>query len=196
MNEALWYLGRGTGVVTLVLLSLSVALGILTRSGRPLPGLPSFAVQTVHRNAGLLAVLMMLLHMVGLLFDEYAQLRMADLVIPFGAGYRPLWMGLGTLAADLTLVIVVSSMLRHRIGPAAWRALHWLTYASWPLAVGHGLGTGSDAGTIWFTLVTGVCVLSVVVALGWRVRRSFDPDWSSTPVVPVAAPRTGVEALR
>ena len=95
MSNALWYLGRGTGVSALVLLTLVMILGIVVRSGRPLPGLPRFAVGTIHRTTSLSAVAFMALHITTLFFDPYAQLRIVDLVFPFIGKYRPFWQGMG-----------------------------------------------------------------------------------------------------
>jgi sulfoxide reductase heme-binding subunit YedZ len=173
MSEALWYLGRGTGLVSLVLLTIVVALGIAGRSGRPLPGLPRFAVTLVHRNAALLAVSLLAVHVTTLLFDPYAQLTAVDLVLPFLGSYEPFWLGLGTLAMDVLIALVATSLLRHRIGARAWRAVHWLAYLCWPIAVLHGVGTGTDAGTLWLRLSVGACVTVVVAAVGWRLTGTF-----------------------
>jgi sulfoxide reductase heme-binding subunit YedZ len=172
MTNALWYFGRGFGVSALVLFSLVVVLGVVTRGGRPLPGLPRFAVATLHRTASLAAVLFLGLHVVTLLLDPFAQLHLTDVVLPFLASYRPLWQGLGTLAFDLTVVLVVSSLLRHRLGLRAWRAVHWAAYACWPFAVGHAVGIGTDRHTGWLLGVVAGCVLLVAGAVGWRVSGS------------------------
>jgi methionine sulfoxide reductase heme-binding subunit len=173
VTDALWYLGRGTGVVSLVLLTVVVALGIASRSGRPMLGLPRFAVTAVHRNAGLLAVTLLAVHVLTLLADPYAQLKLVDLVVPFVGTYRPLWLGLGTLAFDLLLALVATSLLRQRLGPRAWRAVHWLAYAAWPVALLHGLGTGTDAGQIWLWATTACCAALVLSAVGWRISETF-----------------------
>lgn len=173
MTTALWYAGRGTGLVSLVLFSLVVVLGIATRSGRPLAGLPRFGITELHRNVSLTAVVFLLIHIGTLLFDPYAQLRLVDVVVPFTGAYRPLWQGLGTVAFDLVLAIVVTSLLRHRIGQRVWRAVHWLAYVLWPVAMLHGLGNGTDAGTGWLRLTAGACALAVAVALAWRVSTGF-----------------------
>ncbi|XVU23741.1 ferric reductase-like transmembrane domain-containing protein [Actinoplanes sp. CA-054009] len=173
MTDALWYFARGSGVVSLVLLTVVVALGIGARSGRTAFNLPRFAVSLLHRNAALLAVVFLVLHVVSLLFDPYAQLRLFDLVLPFVGNYRPLWQGLGTLGLDLMIAIVVTSLLRHRIGARAWRAVHWLAYLCWPVALMHGLGTGSDNGTVWLWAISLVCVAVVLAAVIWRLTPSF-----------------------
>jgi sulfoxide reductase heme-binding subunit YedZ len=173
MTDALWYLGRGTGVVSLVLLSLVVVLGIATRSGRPLAGMPRFAIGALHRNASLLAVLLLGIHVGTMLADPYAQLRLVDLVVPFAGRYRPLWLGLGTVGLDLIAALVATSLVRHRLGQRSWRAVHRLAYLCWPVAVLHCLGTGTDAGQGWLRGVVVVCVGAVVGCAGWRISESF-----------------------
>ena len=185
MNEALWYTGRGAGLVTLVLLTVVVVLGVASRAGRPLPGLPRFTTPVLHRNASLLAVVLLGVHVGSLLFDPYAQLRLVDLMLPFAGAHRPLWLGLGTLAFDLVVALVITSLLRSRLGATAWRRIHWAAYAAWPLAVLHGLGTGTDAGTAWLRAVTAVCVLTVAMAGAYRLLL---PDPATGPLGPPAPP--------
>ena len=179
LTTASWYLARGSGVTALVLFSLVVALGIITRSARPVPGVPRFAVAALHSSAALLATVFLGVHLVTLLLDPYAQLRLLDLVVPVAGAYRPLWLGLGTLALDLILAIGVTSLLRARLGARVWKAVHLSAYALWPLAVLHGLGTGSDVGTTWLRATTLACVTGVLAAVAWR-RAAADPRSSWT----------------
>lgn len=173
MNEALWALGRGTGVVALVVLTLAVVLGVLSRSGRSLAGLGRFGLNEVHRTAALTGVGLIAVHVTSLLLDPYAQLRVVDLVVPFLGSYRPLWLGLGTLAVDLLAVVTAVSLLRARVGPRVFRAVHWLTYALWPVALLHGLGNGTDAGTLWMDCVAVACSAAVAMAVSWRLLPSY-----------------------
>jgi sulfoxide reductase heme-binding subunit YedZ len=173
MTDALWYFARGSGLMSLVLLTIVVALGIGARSGRTAFGLPRFVVSLLHRNAALMALCLIAGHVVSLFFDPYAQLRLIDLVVPFLGAYRPFWLGLGTLAFDLVLALVVTSLVRHRLGSRAWRAVHWLAYLCWPVALLHGLHTGTDGGTWWLRAAAGLCVVAVAAAAAWRVSPSF-----------------------
>lgn len=172
-SEALWALGRGTGITALGFLTISLTLGIATRSGRPLLVLPRFAVADVHRFAALAGTLLVALHLALLLADPYAQLRLVDFVVPFIGTYRPLWQGLGTLAFDLLLVVIVTSLVRHSLGPRVFRVVHWAAYALWPIALAHGLGNGTDAGHAWFVVYAGCCVLTVAAALTWRLQSNY-----------------------
>jgi sulfoxide reductase heme-binding subunit YedZ len=126
-------------------------------------------VARVHRNTALLACVLLAVHIGSLLFDPYAQLTPFDLIVPFGAAYRPLWIGLGTLALDLVGAVVVTSLLRHRLGVRTWRAVHWLTYALWPVAFLHGLFAGTDGGAVWFQAVAIASAGVVMGAVGWRL---------------------------
>lgn len=172
-SELLWAIGRGNGIVALAFLTLSVALGVASRSGRPMLALPRFAVADVHRFVALAATLLVVLHM-GLLFlDPYAKLRLVDFVVPFLGAYRPVWQGLGTVAFDLLIVLIVTSLLRHRLGLRVFRAVHWSTYLLWPIAMAHALGNGTDIGDLWFQAFAGVCALLVAVVVIWRLRSGF-----------------------
>jgi len=172
-SEALWALGRGNGIVALAFMTLSVVLGVGVRSGRPLFTLPRFGIADVHRFVALAATLLVALHM-GLLFmDPYAKLRLIDFVVPFLGAYRPLWQGLGTVAFDVLIVVIVTSLLRRRLGLRIFRAVHWTTYLLWPIAMAHSLGNGTDTGRIWFLGFAGVCALMVAVTLVWRLRANF-----------------------
>ena len=170
MSHAYWYATRATGVVSLVLLTGVVALGVAgtvrLKSGR----WPRFLVAGLHRNVTLLALVFLLGHVVTTLLDSFTPIGLRDVVVPFLASYRPIWLGLGVVAFDLVLALTVTSVLRARIGFRAWRSLHWLAYAAWPVAVAHGLGTGSDARFGWLQLLTLACVALVGIAVAWRLR--------------------------
>lgn len=168
LDSALWVLGRGMGVAAVLLLTATVVLGIVTRGGRPLRGLPRFAVQLVHRDVALAATLFVVVHVVTLLFDTEAELRLVDTVVPFAGAYRPFWLGLGTLALDLLVVLVVTALLRRVIGPRAFRLVHWAAYAMWPIAMAHAVGTGTDGTSVWFLVVAGAATAAVLAAVVWR----------------------------
>ncbi|MFI5084392.1 MAG: ferric reductase-like transmembrane domain-containing protein [Actinomycetales bacterium] len=169
----MWAFGRASGFLSLGLLTLSVLLGILNRSGRPLFGLPRFSVTLLHRNVALLAIVFLVLHVGALLLDSYARLRLADVVVPFLGGYRPFWQGLGTLAVDLLLAVVVTALLRQRIGVRAFRAVHWLSYGLWPIALAHAIGNGTNGTSGWFLALAAGAVAVVGAAAAWRLSAGF-----------------------
>jgi DMSO/TMAO reductase YedYZ heme-binding membrane subunit len=171
-TTALWYASRATGVVTMLLLTAVLLLGILVNRQGRLPGLPSFAVTGLHRNVSLLAVAFLAIHVITAIVDPYVTIRLAAAVLPFVSSYKPFWLGLGAISLDLIAALIVTSLARARMGRRAWRGIHWLAYAAWPLAVIHSLGSSSDARS---GLVLGVltgCVLAVTFALVWRLSRA------------------------
>jgi hypothetical protein len=171
-TKTLWYATRGTGVVALLLLTASVVLGTLSSARWRTVTLPRFLVGGLHRNLTLLTVAFVTAHVVTGVADHFAPIGLKDGVLPFLSPYRPVWLGLGTVAFDLILALVVTSLLRARLGFRLWRGIHWLAYASWPVALVHALGTGSDARVGWLTIVGfGSCAL-VISALLLRAMRS------------------------
>lgn len=171
-SATLWYANRATGAVCLVLFTAVVLLGIGVRLRGRLPGLPRFGTVTLHRTLSLSATAFLALHIALAVLDGYVDISPTDVLIPFVSAYQPLWLGLGTVALDLMLAVLITSLLRERIGHRTWRALHWLAYASWPVALIHGIGIGTDTGTDWMTWLTVSCVAAVAAAGGVRLAHS------------------------
>ena len=169
---AYWYLTRGSGAVALVLLTLGIVLGVMGPLGAGGGRWPRFVIAGLHRNVTLLAIAFVAVHVVTTVADGFAPIGLRDAVIPFLSPYRPLWLGLGTVAFDLLLALVATSLLRRRIGLRVWSAVHWLAYASWPVAMLHGLGTGTDARLGWMTALAAVCGTAVAGSILWRVHGS------------------------
>jgi DMSO/TMAO reductase YedYZ heme-binding membrane subunit len=163
-----WYLTRASGTVSLILLTASVVIGIAAIARLSGPGVPRFVVDGVHRTASLLAVAFLAVHIVTAVLDSFASISLVDAIIPFVGSYRPLWLGLGTVAFDLLLAVAITSLIRDRMGHATWRGIHWLAYLAWPVAVVHGLGTGSDVHQSWLQLITVACILAVLAAVVGR----------------------------
>lgn len=180
-----WYLTRGAGTVAMLLLTASVVLGIVDFSRWRTAGWPRFLTDALHRNVSMLALVMVVIHVITTVADGFAPIGLQDAIVPFLSPYRPLWLGLGALSFDLLVAVALTSALRRHVGYRAWRAVHWSAYACWPLAILHGLGTGSDASAAWMLLLTVGCLAAVLLAVGWRV--------ASAP--PTVARRLGAAAL-
>jgi methionine sulfoxide reductase heme-binding subunit len=168
-NQLLWYTTRGAGAVSLVLLSAVVVLGLLARVRFETHGWPRFLSAAVHGDLALMTLVFLLLHIVTAVVDPFTHLGLVAALVPFGSYYRTFWLGLGTIAFELLIAIVVTSLLRRHIGARVWRAIHWLAYASWPVAVLHGIGTGTDSTALWMIVIDVVCVAAVAGALIWRL---------------------------
>jgi methionine sulfoxide reductase heme-binding subunit len=170
MGHALWYTSRATGLVSLVLFTVVVVLGAANVARFATAGWPRFVISTVHRNLSLLALTFIAVHVATSIIDPYAGIGWLDAVIPFQSVYKPFWLGLGAAAGDLLVAIIVTSLLRLRIGLRWWRLVHWASYACWPLAVIHGLGTGgSDSTAGWVIVLNVACVTAVGLAVAWRL---------------------------
>jgi methionine sulfoxide reductase heme-binding subunit len=164
-----WYLTRSTGAMALLLLTFAIALGVVDVKRWSTPRWPRFVVDSLHRNVSLLAMVFLVLHILTSVLDSFASIPLIDAFVPFVGSYRPFWLGLGAVAFDLLLAVTITSLLRQRIGYASWRAIHWLTYASWPIALLHGLGTGSDVKSTWLLALSLTCVAIVAGAVLARV---------------------------
>lgn len=164
-----WYLTRGSGVVALLLLTASVVLGVLSTLRWRTDRWPRFTVAGLHRNLTLLSIVFVVVHVLTTVLDGYAPVKLQDALVPFISSYRPIWLGLGAVAFDLLLALVITSLLRARVGYKLWRGFHWLAYASWPVALVHALGTGSDARIGWMVAVglgaIGAALAAVVARL-------------------------------
>ncbi len=159
--------------MSLVLLTATVALGVANVQRARIGDMPRFVLEAVHRSAALLALSFVVVHVVTTLLDSFAPISLLDVVIPFKSAYRPVWLGLGAVAFDLLIVVVVTSLLRRRLDYRAWRTTHWLVYASWPIALVHGLGTGSDTRAHWMLLLTAACVAVVLGAVAIRISAGW-----------------------
>ena len=174
--SAYWYGTRGAGLVALLLLTASMVMGIVDLSRWQSERWPRFVVDGLHRTVSLLAVAVVAIHVLTTVADGFTPISLKDAVIPFAAPYRRLWLGLGTLAFDLLLAVTLTSILRRRLGQRAWRAVHWTAYACWPLALVHGLGSGTDTSVPWVLLLTGACLVVALIAVGWRVAAAWPAD--------------------
>ena len=168
-GPGLWYATRATGLVTLLLLTASVLLGILTAGRFARGNWPRFLSQGLHRNISLLVLAFLALHVGTTVIDTYTSIPLAAAFIPFASAYKTAWLSLGAVALDLLLALVATSLVRKRLGHRAWRRVHWLAYACWPVAVAHGLGIGTDRSTTWVIALSAACVLAVLATAAWRL---------------------------
>jgi predicted ferric reductase len=168
MMSADWYLIRSSGVVSLVLLTIVMALGIASTNRWRLGAQPRFVTPALHRSLSLLSVVFVGIHVVTTVLDPYAAVSLLAVFVPFAPAANALWIGLGAVSLDLIVALIVTSLLRRRLGYRAWRATHWLAYASWPVAFAHSVGMGSDAAAPWFRVLALGCLAMVIAASASR----------------------------
>ncbi len=171
----LWYISRSAGYVGLVLLGLIGILGIVTAGNlRNARGTKFFAPE-LHRSLSLLAIVVLGIHVGAAVADKYSFIGVKDIVIPFGSAYRPLWVGLGAVAVDLGVAVIVTSLIRIKLGYRGWKMVHWVSYPIFALSILHGLGSGTDT-SLWFSkllylVVVGSLVLAIIARLIARQDR-------------------------
>ena len=168
-GPGLWYATRATGLVTLLLLTVSVLLGILTAGRFSTHRWPRFLSQGLHRNVSLLVLVFLALHVGTTVVDTYTSIPLTAAFIPFASSYKTAWLSLGAVALDMLVALVATSLLRTRIGHRSWRRVHWLAYACWPVAVAHGLGVGTDRSATWVFVLTMGCAVAVLTVAAWRL---------------------------
>ena len=168
-GPGLWYVTRATGLVALLMLTASVLLGLLAAGRFSGERWPRFLTQGLHRNVALLVVVFLTLHVASTVLDTYTSIPLTAAFLPFTSSYKPGWLALGAVALDLLVALIVTSLVRGRLGYRTWRALHWLSYACWPVAVAHGLGIGTDKSVTWVIALTLACMACVGAAATWRI---------------------------
>jgi sulfoxide reductase heme-binding subunit YedZ len=185
---ALWYTTRASGIVALVLLTLTMVLGVATTNRARARHWPGFAVQELHRRISMLAVVFVALHVLTSILDTFVHISWLAIVIPFTSSYSRFWVGIGTVALDLMIAVLISSLLRAHMKPSTWRGLHWLAYGCWPVALAHTFGMGTDAGEHWVIGLGVLCVVSVGLALLWRLYKTGQQREALATIKPVDVP--------
>jgi predicted ferric reductase len=181
-----WDLARASGIVAFELLTIAVVLG-LTLSGRArLRYWPRFALEDVHRFAGLLTGVFVWLHVAALFIDAYMPFSLVQLIVPGASGYRPLATALGVVAAELLLALAITNHYRRRLSYRFWRRAHYLNFAVWGLALVHGIFGGTDRGAAWADVLYGSSAAVVAGMLVWRVGEGLRPP-AATPSAPSSA---------
>lgn len=192
-TEILWFIGRATGVVSLVLFTSVLVLGIASAGRSGFAGLPRVGVLRLHRSLSMTSMAFLAVHIVTTIADGYVNLNYWDVLVPFGSGFDPFWIGLAAVAVDLLIAIGITSALRRHLSMKLWRWVHLSAYAMWPLALAHGWGVaGGDGRATWLVVIDIICVAAVLTFLGYRLRPDKHPDTvarrAATRVHPLSAP--------
>jgi DMSO/TMAO reductase YedYZ heme-binding membrane subunit len=155
--------------MALVLLTITMVLGLTTTTRTRARNWPGFAQQEMHRRISMLAVVFLGIHVLTSVLDTYVNISWVSIVVPFTSHYSSFWVGVGAVSLDLMLAVFVTSLLRSRMRPGTWRAVHWLAYLSWPVALAHTYGMGTDSSEGWVIVLGVACTIAVAAALAWRV---------------------------
>jgi DMSO/TMAO reductase YedYZ heme-binding membrane subunit len=175
-DPVVWYIDRGSGLAALLLLTTAVVLGVISVVRVHSPRWPRFALAQLHRNLALLALVFGVVHVATSVADSFVPIRVADAFIPFGSHYKPFWLAMGTIGADLMLAVLVTTALRRRLGFRAWRSVHLLSYACWAMSVVHAVAIGGDArSVVWGVTIMAACIGAVGGALVQRTASTGTP---------------------
>ena len=191
-DQLLWFAARGAGIVSLLFLTGVMYLGILGALRWQTRAWPRFATTAFHRNLALLAVAFLGVHVAAAVLDPFTGLGPLAALIPFASSYRTFWLGLGVLAVELGAAVLITSLLRRRMSRRTWRAVHWLAYAAWPLALLHGVGTGTDAAAPWMVTLDLACL--AIVGSAVLVRVTAGPGRAGPPIMAGMQRSTGAGA--
>ena len=187
-SRALWFVSRSSGLALLVAFSATVVLGIAARLGSAPKRWSRLALSELHRTLALFSVSFLGLHVATAISDPYVTIGWAATVLPFASPYRTAAIGLGALAVDLAGAVLITSLVRRRLGYRAWRVVHWLAYLAWPAAFAHSITAGSDLRIWWVALVEEGCAVAVATAMvarllfWWRGPGLEQPGRADRPV--------------
>lgn len=191
-----WYAARAGGIVAYVLLSVNVALGLAMTGKKTMKHWPRFALEDVHRFAGLLTGTFVVVHIVAVAIDAYLPFSLVSLAVPLLASYRPVWTGLGIVAAELLLALAVTNHYRNtKLSYRFWRRAHFVNFAVWAAATLHGIGSGTDRSTPWMLAIFALAVGMVCGLTTWRVLKRSQPARWRLRTAPVMASVLGVALI-
>ncbi|HET7507271.1 MAG TPA: ferric reductase-like transmembrane domain-containing protein [Solirubrobacterales bacterium] len=178
-----WLASRASGLVALVLVTISVFLG-LAMAGKVMrrPGL-SKKLLAVHEQTALAGLVAIAVHGIALLGDPWLHPGVAGVTVPFALGFKTFFTGLGVIGGYLAALLGLSYYARRRIGAKLWRKAHRATIVVWALGLVHALGAGSDASAVWFRwwvmlttpVIGGLFVYRVLSARAKRQARARAP---------------------
>ena len=169
LDQVLWFATRGAGAVSLLMLTASACLGLVTVTRFEAAGWPRFFNYELHRRISLLSITFLAVHVLAAVLDPFSSLGLGAALVPLASSYRPVPVALGVIAVYLFVALIASSLLRKHVGRRTWRAIHWISYAMWPMALLHGITAGTDTFTPWMLGIDLVCVAAVALSLAWRI---------------------------
>lgn len=169
-ENVIWYLIRSAGITSYILLTISVVWGLAISSRVVKDWSPGVLSMLLHSTVSWLGIALALGHAALLMFDEYFTYALPEIFVPFTGPYRPVAVGLGTLAFWVMFIVAVSFAFKKRfLGHKTWKRLHYFSYGSYLLATVHGLSAGSDAGHLGFRILMIGSVVLTVILLGYRI---------------------------
>ena len=144
-----WFLIRGSGIAAFVLLTASVAWGLMVSTKLFGRAVKAKGLQWIHESLGIAAVVATVLHLGALWADEFIEFTVVDLLVPGASEWEPMATALGIVAFWTLLVVTFSFYVKKWIGQGAWRTIHYLAFGSYTAALVHGVAAGTDTANPW-----------------------------------------------
>lgn len=166
-----WYLARTSGLMLYLVLWFSVVLGLGLTTGQLDRVLRRGTIYSLHRFATALGYGLVTLHLLTLFIDAAMPFSLVDLVVPFAAEWRQPWTGMGVVAAYLLVFVGATSVAVRRMPFRWWRRSHWLAFPLYAMALGHGVGSGTDAASVWVQMMYVATTTVVVWLAAYRILR-------------------------
>ena len=168
-DQTLWFAARGSGIVSLLLVTASVCFGLLTVARFWHESWPRFFNLEMHRRISLLAIVFNVVHIATAVLDPFAKLGWSAALVPLISTYRPIPVAMGVVSMYLFVALIITGLLRAHMPQGLWRVIHWTSYAMWPLALAHIFLAGSDAGSLWMLAIGGISLGAVGACLLFRI---------------------------
>lgn len=169
-QQAMWYITRSAGILAYLLLWLSTAWGLLVPSKLLEPVLHGNFTYDFHQFISLLSLGFLGLHIFILTADRYLPFTLGEILIPFSAPYRPVWVGIGVIAFYLILLVTITFYLRKRIGMKAFRLIHTLSLVAYLGALAHAFMSGADSSLVAIQMIyAGTFLVIVFLTVYWMV---------------------------
>lgn len=164
-----WFMIRGSGLAAFALLSASMIWGLLV-SGKMLGrAVKAKGLQWLHESLGLAAVVATLVHMIALSMDEFIDFTWFDILVPGVSTWEPLATALGIVAFWTLVAVSFSFYLKKRIGQAAWRSIHYMSFGAFAAVSAHGIMAGTDTLNPWVAGSYAAAAVSVVLLTVIRI---------------------------
>ncbi len=188
-----WMASRASGLVAMVLITVSVGLG-LAMAGKVMrrPGLAK-KLMAIHEHTAVAGIVAIAVHGITLLGDPWLNPGVAGIAVPFTMGFKPLFTGLGIVGGYLAALLGLSFYFRRRIGAKLWRKAHRATVLVYLLGLVHAFGSGTDASAAWFRWWV---VLTAPVIAGLFVYRVLSGRAKKRSGAPVRRPRPAAQPAR
>jgi hypothetical protein len=162
-----------SGILALLALTGSVVLGVAATGRQIVPASARVTAQVAHRAVSLAALGFLVVHI--LLEVVSSRAGLLAVLLPFTGARSRFYLGLGTIASDVEIAVVGTSLARMRYAgsahPQLWRTVHLAIYAAWPLAILHGLfEQGGAAPWIGWSYLACVALVAGAVVTRAAVR--------------------------